>query len=173
MPYKPKEASDQGFPGGHLSKTTRRLATRSAPQQQHATLPILGISLCFVLWACLFIYNSSFIGIDGRRYFCLIDDAMISMRYAWNLSHGSGLVWNPGEYVEGYTNLLMTLLMSLPTLVLDKVEAVLAIQIFGIVLVLANAYLLMSIADQLASSGLEERYRRLFVILAFVCALSY
>jgi hypothetical protein len=26
---------------------------------------------------------------------------MISMRYAWNVSHGSGLVWNPGERVEG------------------------------------------------------------------------
>src|SRR5215212_5080525 len=137
---------------------------------------ILGIGACFVAWASLFIYNSSFVGIDGRRYFCLIDDAMISMRYAWNFSHGSGLVWNPGEYVEGYTNLLMTLLMSLPTLIFDKVNAVLAIQILGIVFILANAYLVMAIAEHLlTASGLEERYRssRLFVILAFVCALSY
>src|SRR5215212_4604355 len=142
---------------------------------------ILGIGACFVAWASLFIYNSSFVGIDGRRYFCLIDDAMISMRYAWNFSHGSGLVWNPGEYVEGYTNLLMTLLMSLPALVFDKVNAVLTIQILGIVFVLANAYLVKSIAKHLltttttttASSRLEERYHRLFVILAFVCALSY
>jgi len=46
----------------------------------------------YVLWACLFIYKSSFIAIDGSRYFSLFDDAMISMRYAWNFSHGNGLV---------------------------------------------------------------------------------
>jgi arabinofuranosyltransferase len=94
---------------------------------------------------------------------------MISMRYAWNLSHGSGLVWNPGEYVEGYTNLLMTLLMSLATLVFDKNAAVLAIQVLGIIFMLANAYLLMSIAEHLFSG--QERYRRLFRTLDFLCAL--
>jgi hypothetical protein len=119
----------------------------------------------------LFIYKSSFVGIDGRRYFCLIDDAMISMRYAWNLSHGSGLVWNPGEYVEGYTNPLMTLLMSLPSLVFDKVNAVLAVQVVGVVFLLINAYLIMSIAEHLVSG--QKRYRRLFLVLAFLCALSY
>jgi hypothetical protein len=39
-------------------------------------------------------------------------------------------VWNPGEYVEGYTNPLMTLLMALPTLLFDKVYAVLATTVF-------------------------------------------
>jgi hypothetical protein len=126
-----------------------------------------------VAWASLFIYYSSFVGIDGRRYFCLIDDAMISMRYAWNLSHGLGLVWNPGEYVEGYTNPLMTFIMALPTLALDKVSAVLAIQILGVVFMLVNAYLVMSIADHLVSGWEEERYRRLSLALAFLCALSY
>jgi hypothetical protein len=60
---------------------------------------VAGISACFVGWASLFIYRTSFIAFDGERYFCLFDDAMISMRYAWNFSHGFGLVWNPGEYV--------------------------------------------------------------------------
>src|SRR5829696_1534041 len=133
---------------------------------------IVGIGTSFVAWALLFIYRSSFIGIDGRRYFCLIDDAMISMRYAWNFSHGLGLVLNPGEYVEGYTNPLMTLLMALATLVFDKVNAVLAVQISGIVFMLVNAYLVMAIAGQLVSRQ-EERYRQLLQILAFLCALSY
>jgi arabinofuranosyltransferase len=96
---------------------------------------------------------------------------MISMRYAWNLSHGLGLVWNPGEYVEGYTNPLMTLLMSLPTLVFDKVDAVLAIQVLGVVFMLANAYLTMLIARTLISG--QEQYRRLVQALAFLCGLSY
>jgi arabinofuranosyltransferase len=42
------------------------------------------------------------------------DDAFISFRYASHLVHGEGLVWNPGERVEGYTNFLWTLLMSVP-----------------------------------------------------------
>jgi arabinofuranosyltransferase len=36
------------------------------------------------------------------------DDAFISFRYARNLVEGSGLVFNPGERVEGYTNFLWT-----------------------------------------------------------------
>ena len=35
----------------------------------------------------------------------LLDDAYISARYARNLAEGHGLVFNPGERVEGYTNL--------------------------------------------------------------------
>ncbi len=57
---------------------------------------------------------------------------MISMRYAWNLSHGNGLVWNVGEYVEGYTNLLMTLVMVPVTALFNKKDAVLVMQILGI-----------------------------------------
>jgi arabinofuranosyltransferase len=37
------------------------------------------------------------------------DDAFISFRYARNLLAGQGLVYNPGERVEGYTNFLWTL----------------------------------------------------------------
>ena len=61
------------------------------------------IAIGFISWAIKFIYSSSFIAIDHHRYYCLADDAMISMRYAWNLSHGIGLVWNPGFYVEGFS----------------------------------------------------------------------
>jgi arabinofuranosyltransferase len=42
------------------------------------------------------------------------DDAFISFRYARNLAKGLGLVWNPGERVEGYTNFLWTVLMAIP-----------------------------------------------------------
>lgn len=43
-----------------------------------------------------------------------LDDAYISYRYAWNLVHGNGLVYNLGEQVEGYTNFLWTLLSAIP-----------------------------------------------------------
>lgn len=42
-----------------------------------------------------------------------LDDAYISYRYAENFANGLGLVYNPGERVEGYTNLLWVLLVSL------------------------------------------------------------
>lgn len=44
----------------------------------------------------------------------IIDDAYISGRYAWQLAHGHGLVFNPGQCVEGYSNLLWTVLLALP-----------------------------------------------------------
>ncbi len=40
------------------------------------------------------------------------DDAFISFRYAQNLVEGRGLVFNPGERVEGYTNPLYTLIAA-------------------------------------------------------------
>jgi arabinofuranosyltransferase len=42
------------------------------------------------------------------------DDAYVSFRYARNLVRGAGLVYNPGERVEGYTNFLWTLLAAAP-----------------------------------------------------------
>lgn len=40
------------------------------------------------------------------------DDAYITLRYARNLIDGAGVVWNPGEYVQGYTNFLHLMLVS-------------------------------------------------------------
>ena len=40
------------------------------------------------------------------------DDAFISFRYAKNLKEGLGLVYNSGEFVEGFTNFLWTILIS-------------------------------------------------------------
>ena len=42
-----------------------------------------------------------------------VDDAYISYRYARNFARGLGLVYNPGEHVEGYTNFLWTLLLGI------------------------------------------------------------
>src|ERR1700733_1253424 len=64
--------------------------------------------------AYLFVDNArrASLRIDGVRYFWLDDDMTISMRYARNLAHGLGLVWNPGQRVEGYTNFGWTLVMA-------------------------------------------------------------
>ena len=43
-----------------------------------------------------------------------IDDAYISFRYLANWIRGEGLVFNPGEYVEGYSNLLWIVVLAVP-----------------------------------------------------------
>jgi len=123
----------------------------------------------FVAWASVYIWQSSIISVDGKRYFCLVDDAMISMRYGWNLAHGKGLTWNPGEYVEGYTNLLMTLLMSVGSLALTKSAAVLFVQICGVVAVLVSAYLAMCIARRCTI----QEYQTVVGLLVYVGTLAY
>jgi arabinofuranosyltransferase len=47
----------------------------------------------------------------------LPDDSYITYRYAWNLLHGNGLVYNPGEYVLSTTTPLYTLLLAAAGLV--------------------------------------------------------
>ncbi len=48
------------------------------------------------------------------------DDAFISFRYARNFMAGEGLVFNPGERVEGYSNLLYVLLIAPLTAILSE-----------------------------------------------------
>jgi hypothetical protein len=59
-----------------------------------------------------------------------VDDAFISFRYARNLVEGHGLVFNPGERVEGYTNFLWVMLIA-PCIALG-VDPVLAGRAWGL-----------------------------------------
>ncbi|MBC7879001.1 MAG: hypothetical protein H7Y59_17655 [Anaerolineales bacterium] len=134
---------------------------------------LLLLSTLFVGWALAFIYHSSYVAIDGRLYFNLFDDAMVSMRYAWNFSHGNGLVWNVGERVEGYTNLLMTLMMSIATLLFEKRYAVLAIQLTGIFFMLGTAFFTLKIFQiSKISDRVFPRYLLFSAILLYY-PLSY
>ncbi|HWO09141.1 MAG TPA: hypothetical protein VNN80_06665 [Polyangiaceae bacterium] len=105
----------------------------------------------YVVWAALFIAASSVQTNEGR-YFCLFDDAMVSLRYAWNLAHGDGLVWNSGERVEGTTCFLFTLYMSLGALFLGKSAAALFVQISGIPLVLGAAFMACRLTRSLGTT---------------------
>jgi len=143
-----------------------------AAAQRIVGLRIALISAVFAIWAIRFIQRTSFIAIDGHRYYNLFDDAMISMRYAWNFAHGQGLVWNPGQHVQGYTNLLMTLYMSLGALVLNKVAAVVLIQVSGLFFLFACASLTMGIASSLCEDH-TPRLRTTCLVLAFAAPLAY
>lgn len=50
--------------------------------------------------------------LEGWKPIEQMDDAYISYRYAQNLVNGHGLVFNAGEWVEGYTNLSWTLMVA-------------------------------------------------------------
>jgi arabinofuranosyltransferase len=136
--------------------------------------PVLLItSLLYTVWALVFIYRTSYVASDSKLYFLLFDDAMISMRYAWNFSQGNGLVWNPGEYVEGYTNLLMTLVMSSILFFLNKRYAVLAIQVLGILFVLGTAFFTLKTYNAITNSEKSNLKYILFSLVLTYYPLSF
>jgi hypothetical protein len=65
---------------------------------------IISAILCIagVFSAALFFIHSNF----------WVDDTFIALRYAQNLAQGNGLVWNAGEYVEGYTSVGFVMLVT-------------------------------------------------------------
>ena len=64
-----------------------------------------GIAVCALALALGF-------GLSVRHFYFLNDDSYISFRYAAHLANGLGLVWNPGERVEGYTNFLWVVILA-------------------------------------------------------------
>jgi hypothetical protein len=116
-------------------------------------VPVAIVLALFVAWAAVFIRRTTVETYDHARVFCLFDDAMVSMRYAWNLAHGDGLVWNPGERVEGYSNLLQTLLMAALIGLFGKVNGVLAVQVIGIAVMATFGVFALRFAERMS----EER----------------
>ena len=56
--------------------------------------------------ACVFVLHVVYLN-------CVAEDAFIALRFASNLAHGQGLVWNPGAPpVEGYTDFLWVILCA-------------------------------------------------------------
>jgi len=123
------------------------------------------------LFYAIFIARSAFPA-DGRFGFTLFDDAMISMRFARNLAEGYGLVWNAGERVEGYTNPLWTLWMTLihATGVSD-VRASLVVMISGALILLATSLVAARIAARIFESS--DVAAATFALVAFNYALSF
>lgn len=132
-----------------------------------ARLIFVLILAAYAVYATLYILKTSFV-IDGTRYFVLFDDAMISMRYAKNLAHGFGLVWNPGgEHVEGFTNPLWVVYMAFFHLFPIPAEKIsLCIQISGAAFVMGSLFFIRSIAEQFTGS-------RLLALLAVTLTAFY
>lgn len=107
------------------------------------TLLVLG----YVYYCYRYIVATSFV-IEGKTYYVLFDDAMISMRYAYNLAHGLGPVWNAGERVEGFTNPLWVGIMAIMHLLpIGLNETGLYIQVLGASLLTLNLFLVRKIVE--------------------------
>ena len=114
------------------------------------------ILLLYAIYAGIYIYQTSFV-VAGERYFVLFDDAMISMRYARNLSAGYGPIWNPGGIrVEGYTNPLWVVFMAfLHFIPFPASKMSLLIQISGAIFLMANLVFVNKITERLSGSTLS------------------
>ena len=89
----------------------------------------------------------------------LADDALISLRYAHRLIEGHGLTWTDGERVEGYSNLLWTLLAA--ALGAVGLDLVVAIRVLG------------ALACMVAVVFVARAARRDGDVAAFVAAASF
>lgn len=112
---------------------------------------LIFIISAFLIYSSFFIYNSR-IEVGGKTYFTLLDDAMISMRYASHLASGNGPYWNiTGDRVCGYTNPLWMGIMSLVHLFCqDKAYTSLFIQILSSIILALNIYLIYSLTFYLS-----------------------
>jgi hypothetical protein len=127
---------------------------QSARPSRGSLLACAAALLGGVAFYVVFIARASFVA-HGQVTYSLFDDAMISMTYARNLASGYGLVWVAGESpVEGYTNFLWTIVMSLPHLAgLPDRLASLPVMALGGVLLSATSLLAMQIARRLSRSS--------------------
>jgi hypothetical protein len=88
-----------------MDNSTDRNINRPLTNRQNTTLRALALCAALLVLLGHVWYLRSISG-------WLVDDALISFRYAENFAAGKGLVFNEGEYVEGYTNFLWTLTLG-------------------------------------------------------------
>jgi hypothetical protein len=119
-----------------------------------SSTPIKILLTVAAIFYLVFISRTSF-DVNGQRFFTLIDDAMISMRYARNLAQGHGLVWNIGQPpVEGFTNPGWTLVMAaLHLLPFSPAHISLTVMILAAVLLLMNILVVFHIVQTIDASA--------------------
>ncbi len=123
------------------------------------------IVIGYIYYIYHYIIATSFL-IGDTTYYVLFDDAMISMRYAYNLAHGLGPVWNAGERVEGFTNPLWVGIMALVHLLpIGLNQTGLVIQVIGASFLTINLILVKKIVEHFTDD--------LFAMLAAVALTAF
>lgn len=112
------------------------------------------ILIVFFITYCLFL--------SWSFWFQNVDDAYISFRYGKNLMEGNGLVYNAGEYVEGYTNFLWVIITA-PFTKIQSIDISKFTLSIGLIISAFNIYLLLLISKEFA--GLYIHKAKFFVLL--------
>jgi len=95
--------------GGSINKRpTPKKQTTKKPQYKD----YLDITISKPIAYSLFVITFIILAINIYSYYFTCDDAYISFRYSKNFVDGKGLVFNPGEYIEGYTNFLWVIICA-------------------------------------------------------------
>jgi arabinofuranosyltransferase len=97
----------------------------------------------------------------------MVDDTFISFRYARNLANNLGLVFNPGERVEGYTNFLWVVILAVSQALGLKISMV--SKIYAAAATLGTLLLIYFLARKLFASYQHEYVFVALPILVFVC----
>lgn len=98
----------------------------------------------------------------------IADDAFISFRYAKNLVRGLGLVFNEGEFVEGYTNFLWTIYIS--SGLAANIDPLLTSQVGGILAYTGSLWVMILFSRKLSST--YQHTNSLFFFPAAACAFA-
>ena len=93
--------------------STSVLVAMSSKRKQRKQNPTR-VAFGAMVWVPFIVIIAVFLAMSQRFWTYTVDDAFISFRYAKNLVHGWGLVFNEGERVEGYTNFLWVILSTIP-----------------------------------------------------------
>lgn len=102
-----------------LAATSFPLAFQCASSEKNLFYITFALLAGIYVWHCLAV---NFV----------MDDAFISFQYVKNFVRGEGLVYNPGERVEGYTNFLWVILLSGFHWLLPQISLLYIAQILGI-----------------------------------------
>ena len=113
--------------------------------------------------------------IDGRRVFCLFDDAMISMTYARNLVEGYGLNWaRRGAPVEGFSHpLWMAMMVPVNLLPIPLDRRPLLVQIVSVALLLVHVALVRRLVLRHFTRPGARHWMPACVLTAFYYPLAF
>jgi hypothetical protein len=118
---------------------------------------------------CVFLYLIAILVITTsyfhKFYYHTNDDIYISFRYVENLLAGNGLVFNAGERVEGYTNLLWMLLIAI--FMKFNFDPIATVKFWGIMSALGTLFVVYKINGLLYISNniYDHKEKRLLPII--------
>jgi arabinofuranosyltransferase len=130
------------------------LSIKSIKQISYFLLIVIGI---------LFIYHC-------KEFSFIQDDSYITYRYVKNFTEGSGLVFNIGDRVEGYTCFLWVMLLALiKELGFNFISAS---QTIGIISSLLTLFFIYKISSEIFSKDTNPYYSISFNLIAVILTLS-